>query len=316
MPLELRQLQIIEAIARLGSVTRAADELGLTQPAVSMQLKQIEERIGLPLLRRRGRLYEATETGEEIVRAARQVAQTLSDLDDALQRLRGLERGQLRLGVVSTANYFLPDYLVAFRRRHPGLTVTLHVANRDQIVQALQDTLIEIAIIGRPPDSTELFATRLMDNPLVVIASPDHPLASEQAGTSEAITLDCLARHPFVMREPGSGTRAAFERVLAASGVRVQQACVLASNEAVKQAVQAGLGLAVISAQTVEMEVQLGRLVTLNVQGFPILRQWFVVHRAHRQLSPSARAFRELLREFRAPTQSPPKHPRSIPASG
>ena len=235
MPLELRQLQIIEAIARLGSVTRAADELGLTQPAVSMQLKQIEERIGLPLLRRRGRLYEATETGEEIVRAARQVAQTLSDLDDALQRLRGLERGQLRLGVVSTANYFLPDYLVAFRRRHPGLTVTLHVANRDQIVQALQDTLIEIAIIGRPPDSTELFATRLMDNPLVVIASPDHPLASEQAGTSEAITLDCLARHPFVMREPGSGTRAAFERVLAASGVRVQQACVLASNEAVKQ---------------------------------------------------------------------------------
>ncbi len=289
MPLELRQLQIIEAIARLGSVTRAADELGLTQPAVSMQLKQIEERIGLPLLRRRGRLYEATETGEEIVRAARQVAQTLADLDDALQRLRGLERGQLRLGVVSTANYFLPDYLVAFRRRHPGLTVTLHVANRDQIVQALQDTLIEIAIIGRPPDSTELFATRLMDNPLVVIASPDHPLASEQAGTSEAITLHCLARHPFVMREPGSGTRAAFERVLAASGVRVQQACVLASNEAVKQAVQAGLGLAVISAQTVEMEVQLGRLVTLNVQGFPILRQWFVVHRAHRQLSPSAR---------------------------
>lgn len=199
------------------------------------------------------------------MRSARQVAQTLADLDDALHRLRGLERGHLRLGVVSTANYFLPDYLVAFRRRHPGLTVTLHVANRDQIVQALEDNLIEIAIIGRPPDSTELFATRFMDNPLVGIAPPDHPLASEQARASEAITLRCLARQPFVMREPGSGTRAAFERVLAASGVRVQQACVLASSEAVKQAVQAGLGIAVISAQTVETDVQRGRPVTLNV---------------------------------------------------
>ncbi|MCS6854553.1 MAG: LysR family transcriptional regulator [Elioraea sp.] len=316
MALELRQLQIIEAIARLGSVTRAAEELGLTQPAVSMQLKQIEQRIGMPLLRRRGRLYEPTEAGEEIVRSARQVAQTLADLDDALHRLRGLERGHLRLGVVSTANYFLPSYLVAFRRRHPGITVTLHVANRDQVVQALEDNLVEIAIIGRPPDSTELFASRFMDNPLVVIAPPDHPLACEAAAGREPISLDCLARQPFVMREPGSGTRAAFERVLAASGVRVQQACVLASNEAVKQAVQAGLGLAVISAQTVETELQLGRLVTLNVQGFPILRQWFVVHRAQRQLSPGARAFRDLLRELRAPSLGSRPRARSVVAAG
>lgn len=299
MSLDFRQLQIIEAVARLGSVTRAAEELGLSQPAVSMQLKQIEERVGLPLLRRSGRLFVATEAGEEIVRSARQVAQTLADLDDALHRLRGLERGHLRLGVVSTANYFLPDYLVAFRRRHPGITVTLHVANRDQVVQALEDNLVEIAIIGRPPDSSELFATRFMDNPLVVIAPPDHPLACDPEAAAAPIALNRLALEPFVMREPGSGTRAAFERVLAAAGVRVQHACVLASNEAVKQAVQAGLGLAVISAQTVETELQLGRLVTLNVAGFPILRQWFVVHRAQRQLSPGARAFRDLLRESR-----------------
>jgi DNA-binding transcriptional LysR family regulator len=290
MSVDYRQVQVFEAVARHGSVTRAAAELNITQPAVSMQLRQFEARVGLALTERAGRRLTLTDAGEEVARHARHVLRSMADLGDCLDALRGLDRGRLRLAVVSTANYFIPRHLAEFRRRHPGVEVVLHVANRTSVLETLAANEADLAITGQPPETADVVARRFMDNPLVVIASPGHPFSGQRS-----IPLARLAQEPFVMREPGSGTRAAFERVLAAGGLTVRPAGVLASNEAVKQAVQAGLGLAVISAQTTETEIETGRLCQLDVAGFPILRHWYIVYRNYRRLSPSALAFRNLL---------------------
>ncbi|SFE11961.1 LysR family transcriptional regulator [Roseivivax sediminis] len=292
MPLDYRQIQIFEAVARHGSVTRAAAELNVTQPAVSMQLRQFEARVGLALVERSGRRLTLTDAGEEVLRQARGLLRSMADLQDSLDALRGLDRGRLRLAVVSTANYFIPRFLAEFRRQHPGIEVVLHVANHTSVIESLAANEADLAIAGQPPETADLVALPFMDNPLVAIAQPGHPLSGHRS-----IAIERVTQEPFVAREPRSGTRAAFERVLAARGLEVRLTCVLASNEAVKQAVQAGLGLAVISAQTTETEQETGRLCVLDVDGFPILRQWYIVYRNYRRLPPSALAFRNLLRQ-------------------
>jgi len=290
MHITLRQLRLFEAVARHGSISRAAGELHLTQPAVSMQMKQLEDQIGLPLLEQIGKRMFLTEAGEELRGHVRDITERMTALNAAMDQFRGLERGVLRLAVVSTANYFLPELIAEFSARHPGVRVSLQVANRAVVLSALADNATDLAITGRPPDDADVLAEHFMDNPLVVIAAPGHPLASQGR-----IALQQLASETLVLREPGSGTRAAMERHLAAHGVDYLAGCELGTNEAIKQAVRAGLGLGVVPAQTLELELQAGCLVVLPVEGFPIVRQWFVVHRTQKRLSAAARTFHEML---------------------
>lgn len=290
MHITLRQLRIFEAVASHGSMSRAAVELNLTQPAVSMQMKQIEEQIGLPLIEQVGKKLFLTEAGTELrIHAQRFKAQTL-ELKAAMEHLRGLHRGLLRLAVVSTANYFLPPLIASLSEQHPGVQVNLQVSNRESVLAALADNRTDLAITGQPPESDELVAERFKDNPLVVIASPQHPLAN--AGL---LTLQRLGEERLVVREPGSGTRAAIERHFGEHGVEYLPGCELNTNEAVKLAVQAGLGLGVVSEQAIELEREAGRLVVLKVSGFPIMRGWYVVHRRGKRMSAIASEFRELL---------------------
>jgi DNA-binding transcriptional LysR family regulator len=290
MHITLRHLKIFEAVARHSSISRAAAEVHLTQPAVSMQMKQLEEQIGLPLLEQIGKRLYLTEAGHELRGHAQRIAERIDELNAAMDEFRGLERGLLRLAVVSTANYFLPRLIAAYSERHPGVRIRLQVANRETVLGALADNRTDLAITGQPPDTVDVVAQHFMDNPLVVIAAPGHPLAGQRK-----IALQRLSEETLVVREPGSGLRATMERHFAEHGVVCRFGCELGTNEAIKQAVRAGLGLGVVSKQTIELELQTGHLVTLPVEGFPIVRHWYVVHRTHKRLSAASQAFRDLL---------------------
>jgi DNA-binding transcriptional LysR family regulator len=290
MHITLRHLRIFEAVARCASISRAATELHLTQPAVSMQMKQLEEQIGLPLVEQVGKRLFLTEAGHELRGHARDIAARMIDLNAAMDQFRGLERGLLRLAVVSTANYFLPSLIADFNRRHPGVRVSLQVANREVVHAALADNTTDLAITGQPPEGLDVVAQHFMDNPLVVIAAPDHPLAA-----LASVPLQRLAEQTLVVRESGSGTRAAMERHFASKGLACRAGCEFGTNEALKQAVRAGLGPGVVSMQTIELELQARCLVVLPVEGFPIVRQWYVLHRTHKRLSAAALTFRAML---------------------
>ncbi len=290
MQITLRQLRIFEAVARHGSISRAADELGLTQPAVSMQIKQMEDQLGLVVVEQVGKKFALTDAGQELCYHAARIGKQTAEMLTSMEQFRELERGVLRVAVVSTANYFLPTLIAAFSMEHPGVRVSLKVANREAVLAAVSSNEAELAILGHTPERVDMVAQFFMDNPLVVIASPDHPLAS-----MEHISLCQIEDEIIVIREQGSGTRAAMERVFAEAGINYQPGCELNTNEAVKQAVQAGLGIGVVPAQTIELELQTRRLVVLPFQGFPILRRWFVIHRSDKRLSSAALAFRTKL---------------------
>ena len=290
MHITLRHLRTFEAVARHGSISRAAAELHITQPAVSMQMKQLEEQIGLPLLEQVGRRICLTEAGQALRVQASDIASRMAQLNASMEQFRGLERGVLRLAVVSTANYFLPALIAEFNTRHPGVRVSLQVANREFVLSALADSHTDLAITGQPPDSVDVVAQTFKDNPLVVIAAPGHALVG-----LDRVSMPRLAEETLVVREPGSGTRAAAERHFAAHGLAIRAGCEFGTNEAIKQAVRAGLGLAVVSAQTIELELQTGCLAVLPVDGFPIVRQWYVAHRTQKRLSAAANTFRDML---------------------
>jgi DNA-binding transcriptional LysR family regulator len=300
MHITLRQLRIFEAVARHSSVSRAAAELHLTQPAVSMQIKQLEEQIGLPLIDQIGKRLFLTEAGHELRGHAQAIAVKMADLNAAMDQLRSLERGILRLAVVSTANYFLPPLIAAFSEKHPGVRISLTVENREAVLSALADNRTDLAITGQPQSGVDVVAERFMDNPLVVIAAPTHKLAGQNQVTAAELSEEIL-----VVREPGSGTRAAMERYFAELGVDYRPGCELNTNEAIKQAVQAGLGLGIVPAQTIELELETRRLVVLPALGFPIIRHWYVVHRTDKRMSSAAHEFRALLLG-----QNSPKRPR------
>jgi LysR family transcriptional regulator, low CO2-responsive transcriptional regulator len=290
MHITLRHLRIFEAVARLGSISRAAGELHLTQPAVSMQMKQLEEQIGLPLLEQIGRRICLTEAGQMLRVHACDIVGRMAHLNASMEQFRGLERGLLRLSVVSTANYFLPALIAEFNARHPGVRISLQVGNRESVLTALAESKTDLAITGQPPDGVDLEAQNFKANPLVVIASPSHVLAGQAH-----VSMARLAEEVLVMREPGSGTRAAAERHFAALGLAMRAGCEFGTNEAIKQAVRAGLGVAVVSAQTIELELQTRCLAVLHVEGFPIMRRWYVVHRTQHRLSAAAATFRDML---------------------
>ncbi len=286
----LRQLKVFESVARHLSFSRAAEELHLTQPAVSMQVKQIEESAGLPLTEMVGKKVYLTDAGKEVARHARLIAQQLREAEEALAAIKGVRGGHLSIGVVSTSKYFAPRLLAEFRRRQPGVEIDLRVFNRQTIVRQLADNEIDLAIMGQPPQEFATVAEAFADHPLVIIAPPDHPLALHQQ-----IAPHLLNDETFLIREPGAGTRATMERYFADAGIAPRQSIEMLGNETIKQAVMAGLGLAFISAHTVSLECEVARLVKLPVTGTPIVRRWFVVHRAEKELLPLAATFRNFL---------------------
>ncbi len=290
MNITLRQLQVFESVARQLSFTRAAEELYLTQPAVSMQIKQLEQQVGLPLFEQIGKRIYLTEAGEEVRRYAQRIASELRELSDGLEALRGLNSGRLRLSVTSTAAYFATDLLAAFTDRQPGVTFQLDVTNREGVISRIRDNEMDLAIMGRPPEGLDVVAEPFMPNPLVIIGAPDHPLAD-----GAPIPPERLQDETFVLREPGSGTRNALERFLEQRGLSLKGGLEMSSNEAIKQSVRSGLGLGVVSIHTVALELELGRIRVLDVEGFPLERQWYLVHRSGKRLSPAAAAFREFM---------------------
>jgi DNA-binding transcriptional LysR family regulator len=295
--LTLRQFRVFEAVARNLSFSRAAEELHLSQPAVSMQVRGIEVILGLPLTEQLGKKIFLTEAGREVLHASQAITARLDDLQANLAQLQGIDSGRLNLAVTSTVNAVATDILVRFRGRHPGVSIHLDVSNRESVLEQLAANRIDLAIMGQVPDGLELEATRFMHNPLVVIAPPDHPLTRKKK-----ISVRDLASESFLVREAGSGTRGAMERFFAAKGLEIRSSMEMSSNEAIKQAVQAGLGLGILSLQTLEMELALKRLVVLEVEGFPIMRHWYIVHRADKRLSPAAQAFKEFVLEPLADT--------------
>lgn len=286
----LRQLKVFESVARHLSFSRAAEELHLTQPAVSMQVKQLEEEAGLPLTEMIGKKVYLTAAGEEVARHARRIAQQLREAGEALDAIKGVRGGRLAIGVISTAKYFAPRLLAEFRQRKPGVEIDLRVHNRETIVRQLADNEIDLAIMGQPPQEFATVAEAFADHPLVIVAAPDHPLAAKKQ-----IAPALLNEETFLIRESGSGTRAAMERYFSDAGIAPCHLMEMVGNETIKQAVMAGLGLAFISAHTVSLECEVGRIVKLPVTGTPIVRRWFVVHRAEKALLPVAETFRDFL---------------------
>jgi LysR family transcriptional regulator, low CO2-responsive transcriptional regulator len=293
--LTLRQLKVFEAVARHLNYTRAAEELFLTQPAVSMQIKQLEESLGAALFEQLGKRVHLTDTGREVLSYARTITQLLEELESVLDRGKGVTGGRLRISVATTANYFIPTLLAAFNKRFPGVTVTLDVTNRESLLRQLNENVVDVVIMGQPPAGLDVEAEAFLENPLVVVAPPGHPLAG-----AKRIPLARLQDEVFLVREPGSGTRMAMERFFSEHGMPLTTGMEVASNEAIKQSVQAGLGLGLLSRATLEQELALERLVVLDVAELPIMRHWYVVHRRGKRLSSAAQAFKAfLLREAR-----------------
>jgi DNA-binding transcriptional LysR family regulator len=288
--LTLRQLKVFESVARHLNYTRASEELHLTQPAVSMQVKQLEKQLGVALFEQLGKRIHLTEAGKEVLTYARAVAQQLDELESVLNRQKGLSGGRLKISVATTANYFIPALLGGFSRRYPTVAVSLDVTNRGTLLRQLAENTVDLVIMGQPPAEADVEAQTFMENPLVIVAPPDHPLAGKKK-----IPLARLQEETFLVREPGSGTRIAMERFFAERGMRLKTGMEVGSNEAIKQSVQAGLGLGLLSRATIEQELALKRLVVLDVEDFPIMRHWYVVHRRGKRLSAAAEAFKRFV---------------------
>ncbi len=284
--MSLRQLQVFEAIARHASFTRAAEELHLTQPTVSAQIRNLADTVGQPLFEQIGKKIHITATGRALYKACREVFDALARFEMETADMKGLKHGQLRLAVVTTAKYFVPRALGPFCQRYPGVDVTLKVTNRERVLERLLENEDDLYIFGQPPAGIDVEAIPFLRNPLVVIASPDHPLAKKRR-----IPIARIAQEKFLVRELGSGTRLAAERLFAEFGLKVPVKMELGSNEAIKQGVAGGLGLSILSHHTLFMEEQGGLLRVLNVEGFPIERHWYMVYPKGKQLSVVARTF-------------------------
>jgi DNA-binding transcriptional LysR family regulator len=283
----LRQLQVFEAIVRLGSFTRAAEELFLTQPTVSMQTKKLADAIGLPLFEHVGRNFKPTEAGLELYQSCRRIFETLSNLEMKLADLKGIKSGRLRLGVITTAKYFVPSVLGDFCNEYPGIDVALKVTNRNRIIERIQANEDDLYIMGQPPEGgIEIETYPFAPNPLVVMARNDHPLVSEKK-----IPLSRIVEEPFLLRERGSGVRDAILKIFEDKGLQPKVRMELGSNEAIKHAIVGGLGLSVLSLHTLTLEGTQGPVAVLDVEGFPIQRKWYLVYPKGKELSLVAKAF-------------------------
>lgn len=286
----LHQLKVFEAIARSGSFTRAAEEMFLSQPTVSQQIKQLTKAVGMPLFEQIGKRLYLTDAGKEVLIVCKDISERMSQLEMTLADLRGLKQGNLRLTVITTAKYFVPRLLGQFRHRYPGIKVSLQVTNRKQVLERLSENLDDLYILGQPPEGLDINLRPMLENALVAIAPSDHPLAHEKN-----IPLQRLAEEPFIMREAGSGTRMAVERFFAENRVEINVEMEIGSNEAIKHAIVGGLGVSVLSRHVLALEGTKGPLTILDVEGLPIQRHWYIVYPASKQLSVVAQTFLEYL---------------------
>lgn len=283
-----RQFQVFEAIYRLGSFTRAAEELFLTQPTVSMQIKKLSDAIGLPLFEHVGRNVEPTEAGKELYIACRSMFETLANLEMKISDMKGLKRGRLRMGVITTAKYLAPEMLGEFSQIYPGIDLSLKVTNRENIIRRIRANEDDLYIMGQAPEGDfEVESFSFAPNPLVVMAPRNHPLMGKKN-----ISLEDISKEPFIIREPGSGIRDAMYKEFDAAGITHPKVRMeLGNNEAIKHAVAGGLGLSVLSLHTLSLEGVNGAVGILDVKGFPILRDWYIVYPKGKELSLVAQTF-------------------------
>ncbi len=288
MNLSFRQLRVFLEVAQRGGVTAAANALHLTPPAVSMQIKELENQVGLQLFDRNGRTLVLSTAGEYFVVHAKRMLGALRDADNAMARFKKLEHGLLTVGMVSTAKYFVPRLLGLFRQEHPGIEVRLTVANnRESLLTQMDAGQIDLSIMGRPPPELSTRSEAFAAHPLVFVAPPGHPLM--RIGHPP---LKALTGYPFIVREQGSGTRSAMESFFAEQRFEPQITMEMSSNEAIKQAVMADMGISFLSLHTIGLELRMGLLKRIDVEGTPIMRTWHVVHLQSKVLSPAAEAFR------------------------
>lgn len=287
-----RQLKVFETVARNLSFTRAAEELHTTQPTVSIQLKQLADIVGQPLIEQIGKRIYLTDAGQELLKVCREIFDSLARFEMLISDMKGVKAGRLRLSVITTAKYFVPRLLGLFCQRYPGIDVSLKVENRERLLQRMTDNLDDLYVLGQPPEPMEVELQPFLENPMVVLAARNHPLANVKN-----IPPKRLTEEPFLMREAGSGTRLATEKFFKARGLQVKVRMELGSNEAIKQAVAGGLGIAVLSAHTLALAHNADELSILDVEGFPIRRHWYLAYSKEKQLSVVARVFLEFLHE-------------------
>lgn len=320
MRITWHQLRLFEAVARLGSVTRAAEEQCVVQPTVSLQLKQLAEQVGLPLFEQIGRRLHLTEAGRELQATCSELFETWSRFEMRIADLKGVKRGRLRVAIVTTAKYFVPRMLGPFCNRYPGVEVALEILNRDGVIERLERNLDDLYILGVPPEHLAIERHRFLENPLVVIAPAAHPLAARRR-----IPVSALGAERFILREKGSGTRIAAEEFFAAQGFEPSVKLALGNNEAIKWAVAGGLGIAVLSRHALHHDPAQDEVAILDVEGFPLQRSWFVCYPQGKHLSVAAQVFFGHLKEA-APAIEAELHkalphrrrsrPRTIPQSG
>ena len=302
----LHQLKVFEATARHGSFTRAAEELYLTQPTVSIQVKQLTKAVGMPLFEQIGKKLYLTQAGEKLLTTCQEIFNGLEQFEMSVANLKGMKQGQLKLAVITTAKYFVPRLLGPFCKRYPGIDISLKVTNHQQLQKSMAENEDDLYIISQTPSQPDLEVHPFLENPLIVLAPTSHPLARKKN-----VPIEMLNNEPFIMREEGSGTRTAVEELFNQRDVKVKVRLELGSNEAIKQAIAGGLGISVLSQHTIISEGTTGEFAILDVQGFPIERHWYVASLAGKQMSVVAETFMQFLLE-----ESPAMAMRLLPGLG
>lgn len=292
MNITLKQLKIFETVARRESFTRAAEELYLTQPAVSMQIRQLEETVGLPLFERLGKRIYITEAGQRVFELSKEIRELLGDTESALEELKDEGSGNIVVSVVTTVHHFAINLLADFCKTYPKIKVDLNVTNRKGLFKQLEDNQTDVVLMGLPPEDLDVEAELLMENPLVVIAPTTHPLAQKQQ-----IDLDVLTRETFLIREKDSGTRSSVQKFFTQHNLEITRSMEMNSDSAIKQGVEVGLGLGIVSVHTIRNELEENRLCVLDVKEFPIIRHWYLAHRSGKRLSPAAKTFEAFVRK-------------------
>lgn len=288
----LHQLKVFEATARHGSFTRAAEELYLTQPTVSIQVKQLTKAVGLPLFEQIGKRLYLTQAGQQLLDTCQRVFEGLDQFEMAIADIKGMKQGQLKIAVITTAKYFVPRLLGPFCQRFPGIDISLKVTNHQNIQERMANNEDDLYIISQTPEQPDLKIHPFLENPLVVIAPKNHPLVGKKN-----VPIEALNGEQFIMREPGSGTRQAIQSLFDQHNVEVKVRLELGSNEAIKQAIAGGLGISVLSVHTIISEGTTGEFAILDVEQFPIERHWYVANLAGKQLSVVADTFLKYLLE-------------------
>ena len=286
----LRQLKVFESVARLLSFSRAAQELHLTQPAVSTQVRKLEEHAGNTLFEQFGKKNYLTPAGVELLQISRAIIQQFEAAEIAMTQFKGVSGGKLNVGVISAGDYFFPRLLVEFASRHAGVVLNFTVHNREGLLTHIADNLTDLAVMVRPPTDMDTVNQPFAPHPYVIVAAPNHPLVGK-----EKIGASTLMRERFLVREKGSDTWNSMQEGLGGALDEIRIAMEIRSTETIKQAVIAGMGISFLSAHTISQELKAGSLRVLDVRGFPLVLNWYVVHRRNKRLAPVAQAFKDFL---------------------